>query len=210
MVAPEQIHNRCGGHLCLDFANSIGRTPDANQNERLVDYSALLLWSVQAGSVSEGDAGALRRLARSEPRAAEAVLSRARVLREAVFRIFLAAARGRQADVADLQVVNTELAKALSNSRVERGSGGYAWTWLASAQSLDSPLWPMVRAAADLLVSPDRERVKECASDACLWLFLDNTRNHARRWCEMGSCGNREKIRRFRRRHRKRTSRRVQ
>jgi predicted RNA-binding Zn ribbon-like protein len=57
-----------------------------------------------------------------------------------------------------------------------------------------------VRAAAELLTSPERALVKRCASDTCLWLFLDRTKNHARRWCDMKVCGNRAKVRRHRKR----------
>ena len=49
--------------------------------------------------------------------------------------------------------------------------------------------------AAELLVSPQRNHVKRCASATCLWLFLDETRNHQRRWCDMKVCGNRAKVR---------------
>ena len=45
--------------------------------------------------------------------------------------------------------------------------------------------------------------VKECANDNCLWLFLDRTRNHGKRWCEMKGCGNRAKVRGHRARQRK-------
>ena len=61
-------------------------------------------------------------------------------------------------------------------------------------------MWPIARSAAELLVSSDRALVKEGASDDCLWLFLDGTKNHKRRWCEMKTCGNRAKVRKHRRR----------
>jgi predicted RNA-binding Zn ribbon-like protein len=32
-------------------------------------------------------------------------------------------------------------------------------------------------------------------------LFLDTSRNHTRRWCDMKVCGNRMKARRFQARH---------
>jgi predicted RNA-binding Zn ribbon-like protein len=44
--------------------------------------------------------------------------------------------------------------------------------------------------------------LKHCAADDCGWLFLDRSRNHARRWCDMKVCGNNAKARRFYRRHR--------
>ena len=41
-----------------------------------------------------------------------------------------------------------------------------------------------------------------CANDACRWVFEDTSRGGRRRWCDMQSCGNRAKVRRFRSRQR--------
>lgn len=44
-------------------------------------------------------------------------------------------------------------------------------------------------------------RLKMCANDQCHWLFLDESKNHSRQWCGAATCGNRERVRRFRSRH---------
>lgn len=44
--------------------------------------------------------------------------------------------------------------------------------------------------------------VKRCRNADCRWLFRDRSRNHSRQWCEMGVCGNRAKVSRFKRRRR--------
>lgn len=77
---------------------------------------------------------------------------------------------------------------------------GYRWAW-HDADSLESVLWPIIGSAADLLTSPELEKVKLCAADDCGWLFIDGSRNRSRRWCDMSDCGNRAKARRYRRRH---------
>ena len=56
--------------------------------------------------------------------------------------------------------------------------------------------------AARILTSAERERVQSCGDPECGWFFLDTSRNHSRRWCNMQSCGNRNKVRRFYRRQR--------
>jgi len=43
---------------------------------------------------------------------------------------------------------------------------------------------------------PDRFRV--CANDQCQWAFFDASPTGRRRWCEMGTCGNRAKAARHR------------
>ncbi len=59
------------------------------------------------------------------------------------------------------------------------------------------PLWLLAQSVSDILVAPDAARVKTCAVDTCRWLFLDTSKNHTRRWCNMKVCGNRVKARRF-------------
>ena len=46
------------------------------------------------------------------------------------------------------------------------------------------------------------QRLKACRASDCQWAFVDTARNHSRSWCSMASCGNREKARAFRERHR--------
>jgi predicted RNA-binding Zn ribbon-like protein len=50
--------------------------------------------------------------------------------------------------------------------------------------------------ALDLLQTMPAERLRRCDDDGCGWLFLDTTRNHSRRWCSSGDCGNRDRARR--------------
>ncbi len=47
------------------------------------------------------------------------------------------------------------------------------------------------------------ERVKACRADECMWAFYDSSRNRSGRWCDMAVCGNRTKVRTYRRKSRK-------
>lgn len=64
--------------------------------------------------------------------------------------------------------------------------------------SARAPLLAAIEASASgLLVDRgDAIRLKCCPSEACGWLFVDETGNSRRRWCSMASCGNRTKARR--------------
>jgi predicted RNA-binding Zn ribbon-like protein len=44
------------------------------------------------------------------------------------------------------------------------------------------------------------DRLKICPDDTCGWAFYDESRNRSRRWCSMGVCGNRNKVRAYRER----------
>ncbi len=203
VTGPAQpVYDASGGHPCLDFVNSVDRTLGKPWVDRLTDYGAFLRWCAEAGTLPAARAASLARAARRSPKAAGAALARVRALREATYRIFAALAAGEAPAPDDLELLNAELALALSRLRIEPGAGGYAWRFRDDPDELVAPLRPLVRSAAQLLTSSERELVKRCASATCLWLFLDRTRNHARRWCDMKVCGNRDKVRRHRRRAR--------
>jgi predicted RNA-binding Zn ribbon-like protein len=53
----------------------------------------------------------------------------------------------------------------------------------------------VVHSAFELAFSPEFAKVKVCPG--CGWLFIDRTRNHAKRWCIASLCGNRSKARRY-------------
>jgi predicted RNA-binding Zn ribbon-like protein len=177
-----------GGSPPIDFANTMGGKH--RREERLGGYADLIAFARQSGLLSDALAGRLSEAAAARPAEADAVLARARELREALFALFSEAER----PAAALDGLNRELAVAMAQLRVDRA---LAWTWAESAERLDSPLWPIARQAAELLVTEERRRVRECAADDCRWLFLDTSKNKSRRWCDMKSCGNRAKVRNF-------------
>ena len=189
-----------GGAACLDFANTADARPTPSPQERLASYADLLSWSAQAGLLTAEQVRALDREAQRHPRRAEAALARGRQLREALFRLFSAAANGRAIAAVDLATVNVSLSDALAHWRLAWSAERAEWAWADEEPSLDRPVWPVVASAAELLASPDLERVRECAAPTCAWLFLDHSKNRSRRWCDMTVCGNRDKARRHRRR----------
>jgi predicted RNA-binding Zn ribbon-like protein len=184
-----------GGALCLDFTNTWGdrRRPES---DRLRGYDDLLDFAVEAGALERPALTALRRAARRSPARARAAIAGALGLRDALYRLLAAEARGRRPAAGDVEAVNRALAEALPHLRLSRSSGTYGWRWEPGDDPLAAPLRPIARSAADLLTSGDLERVRECDGADCTWLFLDQSRNRSRRWCSMEGCGNRAKARR--------------
>jgi hypothetical protein len=45
------------------------------------------------------------------------------------------------------------------------------------------------------------ERFRVCGEPTCSAVFYDRSRNRSGKWCSMSTCGNRSKVRAFRRRH---------
>jgi predicted RNA-binding Zn ribbon-like protein len=188
-----------GGPPCLDFANGVARLRRVAPERR---YRFLVSWGRQAQWISGGDGKRLMRVASQQPSRAESVVRRATRLAEALRTIFRDAAEGKPPPSVPLGVFDRELAAAFRHARLRPGASAYAWEWGTDTVAPDQILWPVVRSAADLLVSDGLSRVKVCASASCRWLFLDSSKNGRRRWCDMKSCGNREKALRYRRRRR--------
>ena len=60
-----------------------------------------------------------------------------------------------------------------------------------------------VEAAEDFLLNGRLDRLHACGGDACEWLFVDTSKNGKRRWCDMATCGNDAKVKKFRKRNKK-------
>jgi predicted RNA-binding Zn ribbon-like protein len=193
------IFELSGGALCLDFANTWsdrGRP----ESDHLESYADLLAFGRQAGLLSGAEEARLAGRAREDPAAEEAAVAGGRGLREDLYRIFSALAAGQTADNADVERLNAALPAALSRLRLRAEGDELVWEWAAPDGSLEAPLWPVLRSAAELLTSEERKQVRECAGSSCTWLFLDRSRNRSRRWCSMETCGNRAKAQRHYRR----------
>ncbi len=192
-----------GGHLCLDFSNTVGGLPLASlSQERLTRYLDLVCWSQQANLISKSEAQVLLSLAESAEVEAAAVLERAHALREAIYGVFAAIALGRQPVEGDLETLNREVEQAMAGGRVRATTDGFSWQWRKREGSLDQMLGPVARSAATLLTSVERTLVRQCANEDCRWLFVDATKNHRRQWCMTTACGNRARVRKYRERQR--------
>jgi predicted RNA-binding Zn ribbon-like protein len=191
----EPTFDLSGGALCLDFANTLADRPRCTKDD-LKDYGDLLAFGLQSSVLDEVSARRLGQAARRRPAAARAAFHRAIVLRERLYAVFSSLAQGRDPEGQDLEALNRALGRALRRLRVARTPDGFSWDWTVDSESLDRVLWPVARSAADLLTSDERDQVRECASEACSWLFVDRSRTRRRRWCDMKTCGNRAKARR--------------
>ncbi len=184
-----------GGELALDFTNTAGWRGEPGVEEVLRDYQDLAVWAHHAGALNDEQRDGLLRLAKSLPFDAQAVFQRSIELREALYRGFAALAAADPVDDADLACINQAVAESGRHLRLAPGGDHLAWQWY-DADALEFPIWLVARSAAELLVSDRLPRVRKCEGDKCDWLFVDASRNHSRRWCDMADCGNRAKAKR--------------
>jgi predicted RNA-binding Zn ribbon-like protein len=201
---PGFVFDLTGGQLALDLANTVSLRSDPEQREEhLEGYRDLLAFARQSGVISARQAGELHSYAEQHASLGRRSFAEAIELREAIYRAFSAIAQGKSATAADLDLITQFAVEALRHRVLSRADGGYRWQWQPQdSNPLDRILWPMSQAAADLLTSAQLRIVRFCEAPDCEWLFLDHSRNRSRRWCDMTTCGNRQKARRHYRRSR--------
>jgi predicted RNA-binding Zn ribbon-like protein len=187
------------GDAALDFVNTVDNRADTERRMELLNtYGELLDWACEAKLLSQAEVAQLRAKAQRETGQARAALRRAKMLREALYRIFSAIAAERQPPATDVELLDSFDKQAMAHRRIGRQEhGGYGWQWRTDGAELDLILWQVAKAGAELLTSDFVYNVRACAAEPCRWLFVDTSRNRARRWCDMKICGNRAKARKF-------------
>lgn len=170
------------------------------------DYADLVAGAAQLGLVNRGRSTRLPALAQAAPFRADGVVAEARILARVIHRIFAAIARDNASAAGDLEFLSEALGNAMAHIILVPTSPpdvrSCDWAWRDDHKAdLDCMLWPVVRDAAELLVGQDPTRIRLCQGNGCDRLYLDTSKAGRRRWCQMETCGNRAKARRYARRH---------
>ncbi len=207
MVSTKDFEHRpqVGKRLTLDFINTEGEERNGPP-DWLESYSDVVRWCAAEGLLTADQTADVLAEASERPGAADEVFDRVIKLREGLFRILRSLRQGKAPVGEDLAILDRELSAAMANLKFTPSGDRFEWRFGGGEHELDRVLWPIVRDAADLLSSDVLERVEECDGDNCTWLFVDTSRNHSRRWCTMGDCGNRAKARRYYQRHKRSAS----
>ncbi len=191
----------CAGHPVLDLVNTLDNRFRADgPTELLPNYAAVLEFMDQSGLLEGAQVRArVRSVSQAE---AQRATDSVRELREAAANVLYAAADGSAPLPADLRMLARYFHSARQRQElawVPSAQGSkFIWDWGSSGTEADLPVWILSLHTAALLTSDTLSRLRACGSETCRWLFLDTSKNHTRRWCDMKICGNRMKARRFR------------
>ncbi len=179
--------------LCLDFVNTRYWRGSPDPTDELTGFQPLLGWLEAKSGVDERLLKSASTQSKAEPAKADELLGEAIALREALHRLFAAAATEQPLPAADFNVMNGALAEAPARRKLASADGWeVSWSSVSMPALLSSVLW----SAADLLLARNDRRIRQCANEKCRFLFIDESKNGTRRWCDMSSCGNRAKARR--------------
>jgi predicted RNA-binding Zn ribbon-like protein len=182
--------------LCLAFANTLSWRGRETPSEELPDVHALIRWIDREAGFEAEAVAPLRHWSDGQEPAAQVLYAAAIALRETIFRVFESVAAGRRPADADFAALSTAIASAPPRAALTRTDDGYAWQIGRPDASAPQLLAPVLWSAADLLLEAPRRRIRQCANEKCLWLFVDESKSGTRRWCDMTSCGNRAKAQR--------------
>lgn len=192
-----------GDALCLDFINTLDDRFTNEPKELLTSYTDLVHFAEDTGLLEPHDADRLVARGERAPERAQSALAAAIHLREAMNEVFWAVLNKVPVPRTALPTLNRYVRDAAQHSRLVETRRRFAWKFDDALDHLEASLWPIARSAADLLASDQLHFVRACAAKTCLWLFLDTSKNHRRRWCDMTKCGNRAKFRRYYKRQKK-------
>ncbi|MFF0905398.1 UNVERIFIED_CONTAM: CGNR zinc finger domain-containing protein [Kocuria sp. CPCC 205316] len=163
------------GAICLDFGYTGGFDTGLPGGERLRGPEDLAQWLHQ--HISPAVAAA-----------AEQDLARALELRGCIVEVACALARGHELPEDALVCIDALAARPGLPAQID-------------APKDVMPPWPVERALAMIAgnavitFSAGFIRVRVCAAEDCDLIFYDGSAGGARRWCSMGRCGNRAKVR---------------
>ena len=195
-----RVFDLSGGHPALDLVNTLDwRFRESGPEELLEDYSDVLRFIEQAGLLPSSDA---RKLLRSvSDSKGEKVLAEIRALREAAAELFYAVIDERTPPPSNVRRLQECLAAARQHEQLHWTGEKLAWSLPHSIADPALPLLLLSLSTNALVTSGQMNLLRQCGSEECRWLFLDTSKNHTRRWCNMKICGNRMKARRFKAQH---------
>ena len=183
--------------LCLGFANTLSWRGTETPAEELGDFDKLIAWLEASAGIAAGSLKGTRAAAHGRRRdEAARVFADAIAMRETIYRLFSAMAAGQAVSDADFAALKKALAAAPQRTELARSDGRFGWRVDSLRLGVPDLLAPVLWSAGDLMLTASQHRIRQCANEKCLWLFVDNSKTGTRRWCDMSSCGNRAKAQR--------------
>ncbi|MCQ9131857.1 CGNR zinc finger domain-containing protein [Streptomyces hilarionis] len=124
-----------------------------------------------------------------------AQLALARELRESIHVVATAAAVQDPLPVTAVQVINDRSAQGRA-AAILTSEGKRQWR-LSSVSCVEDALGVIAADAISIVAGERDGKLALCASPTCRAAFFDTSQSRTRKWCDMNTCGNRQKKARF-------------
>jgi predicted RNA-binding Zn ribbon-like protein len=195
----KRVFELIAGHPALDFVNTLDdRFGVGGPKDLLESYADLVSFTEQSGLLPPKKGARLMREQNSK--ACERWMHEARHVREALASVLYAFVDGRRTSANELNRLADWIQGTQKKLILVSEQGHFAWK-LPDEIAVEWPLRLLALSAGELITSGRMKLLRACAKDDCRWLFLDTSKNHTRRWCDMKICGNRVKAMRFKAQH---------
>jgi predicted RNA-binding Zn ribbon-like protein len=182
--------------LCCNFVNTVHAWRGENLNEYLKTYEDVINWCKKLSVFDEPYLRSLAAEASRHPQKAAWALTKMKEVRTLLYQLISAISAGEEGKYNQLlEKVYPLLSEALSHIKPVYEENTFKISFAEKVVDLESPLWPILKSVYDLLLTSDLKRIKECP--ICGWVFLDETKNGARRWCSPVECGTKDKMQRY-------------
>ncbi len=184
------------GATCLDFVNT-GLEFDSIPVERLHCYEDILTLTERLSLIPPFDLLTLRNRNKADPRHAQICLKKGIALRKILNRIFQFVVDRNIQEISpkDISELNSWRLQALAGQAFVTQADRLALEWGDSVDLFMQPFWSLTLSAVELLQNESLKYVRRCAG--CDWFFLDQSKSHRRKWCDMQTCGSSAKARRY-------------
>lgn len=179
--------------LCINFVNTVSWRGKPTPKEYLPNVESWLEWIKEEGLVSEEVFSQLEAKGEEE---AENAFDKAIEFREALYNFLKAFGRSKAPMAEDLVLVQGVLGNAMMRLKLVEGDSSWGFELEQDLTDWEAPLYPCALSAAQLVAGPWANRLRVCGREECEWIFMDNTKNRSRKWCDMKTCGNVVKARR--------------
>ena len=176
---------RLGSVLATSFTGTLTER-HGNAVERIPTPQRLIDWLAEYGLAVDS--------------CTAAQLDLARELRESIHAAATAAAIQDALPASAVHVINDRSAQGGAAAALTP-EGERRWQ-LGSASPVEDALGVIAADAISVIAGERDGRLALCASPTCQAAFFDSSQSRTRRWCDMNTCGNRQKKARFAANHR--------
>lgn len=123
-----------------------------------------------------------------------AELRLARKLREAIHTAATAVATGDSPPASAIRIINDRSAAGRAAATL---APNLKRVWRLADSCVEDALSVIAADAVSIIAGERDGRLALCASPTCRAAFFDTSQSRTRKWCDMGTCGNRQKKARF-------------